>query len=78
MVGPLNWKQKPLIPCATVSYGICGGPSLSSSPMPAPHAPAAIEVFPDVHIFPPTLGKLLGLGLVTIAQFTPLRSTQSL
>jgi hypothetical protein len=31
-----------------------------------------------VHIFPPTLGKELAAGLVTIAQFFPFRSTQSL
>src|SRR5665213_3355486 len=77
-VGPLRRKQNPLTPCATVSYGCCGGPSFSSSAMPAPHAPVASEVVPDVHILPATLENLLAGGLVTIAQLTFLRSAQSL
>src|SRR3954463_7877807 len=31
MVGPESCKQKPFTLCAAVSYGLCGGPSLSSS-----------------------------------------------
>src|ERR1700733_14313258 len=45
---PLSWKQKPVTPCMTVLYGSWGGPSFNSSPMPAPQAPVAVEVWPDV------------------------------
>ena len=46
--------------------------------MPAPHAFAAVELVPEVHIFPPTLAKPVPVGAVTCAQFTFLRSLQSL
>ena len=73
IVVPLNTKQKPFTPFATVSYGICGGPSFSSSPTPAPQAPVAVEVIPDVHITPPTLGNAPAVGKgLTLEQFTPL------
>jgi hypothetical protein len=40
---------------------------------------AAVEVVPEVHILPPTLGKLaVVVGAVTVAQLTFFRSTQSL
>jgi hypothetical protein len=75
---PESSKQKPLIPAAVVSNGICGGPSLSSSPRPAPHAPGDEDVCPEVHILPPTLVKAVPVGVVTVAQFWFFKSLQSL
>src|SRR5215468_8673725 len=46
--------------------------------MPAPQAPLAIDVCPDVHILPLVFGKLVAGGVVTVEQFMFLRSAQSL